>query len=116
MIQRPRAEQELWNMPGILHIYRVRGVAELFALPQRSGYSNITASCVTSCVLCYSVQVLRSRTILAACCFNHTKKVLSAWIAFILFKGVGFGNDSGKYYCKVQSHNYNHWLGSHILK
>lgn len=43
-------KKELWNMPGILHIYRVRGVAELFALPQRSGYSNITATCVTLCV------------------------------------------------------------------
>lgn len=33
---------------GILHIYRVRGVAELSVMPQGSNYNKITASYVTS--------------------------------------------------------------------
>lgn len=40
MNQRPRAHQGPGNMPGILHIYRVRGVAELFEVSQRSSHSN----------------------------------------------------------------------------
>lgn len=60
MIQRPRAQQEPWNMPGILHIYRVRGVVELFVLPQRSSNSKIM-QLVLPRTLCYPPRAPRQQ-------------------------------------------------------
>lgn len=65
----PEFSRGPWNMPGILHIYRVRGVAELLVVPHRSSHSEIMAS---SCYLMYSMlshplQALRSRNTLMSC-------------------------------------------------
>ena len=105
MNQRPRAHQGPRNMPGILHIYRVRGVAELFEVSQRSSHSNRSWQLVLPRVLCFPLQAPRSRNAQTAHVFVTLPPTIEERTACSSRKSV-LDNGSGKHFFFFLKHRF----------